>query len=99
MRTYILENLFNCHKPNQHIHLKKNGCSFLLWKILLLAVSVLSEWSIENTPVFSGKTSASSKKYILNKIFGMKLVVLYKYTNCTVEKTTSTSTILATYIY
>ena len=40
----------------------------------------------------SCKTSGFSKKYILNKTLRMRLVVLYKYMNCTVDKTTSSAT-------
>ena len=52
----------------------------------------MSEWSIENTEIFPCKTSGFSKKYILNKTLHMRLVVLYKYMNCTVDKATSTGT-------
>ena len=43
----------------------------------------MTEWSTENNPVFLCKTSALSQKY---KIFGMRLLDLYKYMNCTVIK-------------
>ena len=65
-----------------------NSCDFVLWKFLALVISVMSEWSIENTAAFPCKISSFSKKYILNKILVMRLVVLYKYMNCTVDKTT-----------
>ena len=65
-----------------------NSFDFVLWKFVALVVSVMSEWSIENTAEFPCKISSFSKKYILNKILVMRLVVLYKYMNCTVDKTT-----------
>lgn len=47
---------------------------------------LLSEWSIKSTAVFIYKTPAFSKKFILNKILSMKIVVLLKYLNSTVNK-------------
>ena len=67
--------------------------------VLALVISLISEWIIENTAILTFKTLAFSKKYILNKIISVRLVVLYKYMNCTVDKTTSTGTGHTTYIY
>ena len=62
-------------------------------------MSLMSEWSIKNTAVFHCKTSTFSKKYILNIILSVRLVVPYKYMSCTVDKTTSTGTGHTTYLY
>ena len=51
------------------------------------------EWmGIENIAVFPCKNSAFSKSDILNKIMSLRLVVLYKYMNYTVDVTTATGT-------
>ena len=52
-----------------------------------------------NTAAFPCKTSAFSKKYILDKILSMRLVVLYKYMTCTDDKATSTGTGHTIYVY
>ena len=46
----------------------------------------MSEWSNGSTAVYPCKTSAFSQKYILNEIQSMTRAVLYKYTNCIVDK-------------
>ena len=53
----------------------------MLWKFLSLLVSLLSEWivSLQNLNI--------QLEYVLNKIPEMRLAVLYKYMNCTVDKT------------
>ena len=53
---------------------------------------------IENIAVFPCKNSAFSKSNILNKIMSLRLVVLYKYMNYTVDVTTGTGTGHATYL-
>ena len=62
-------------------NLQKNDCDFVLWKFLSLLVSLLSEWivSLQNLNI--------QLEYVLNKIPEMRLAVLYKYMNCTVDKT------------
>ena len=52
----------------------------------------MSEWGKENTTVFPCKISTFSYKYTLKKILDMRLVILHKYMNCTVDKTTGTGT-------
>ena len=74
-------------------------CPTNIRKFLPPVISLLKEWTIENTAVFSCKTSAFSQKYILNKILSMKLVVFYRYINCTVNKTTGTGTGYTNNIY
>ena len=59
----------------------------------------MSEWRIENAAIVPCKISAFSKKYFLNKILSMRIVVLYKYITYTVDKTTSTGTCHTIYIY
>ena len=76
-----------------------NCCGISLWNFLPLVISLLSEWSIENTAVFPRKISAFGQKYILNKILCMRLVFQYKCINCTVDKNTGTDTCHTTDIY
>ena len=48
-----------------------NCCFIVLWKILRVVMSPLSEWSIASIAVLSCKTSTFSSKYILNEVQGM----------------------------
>ena len=69
----------------KNFHLLSCYC-LVLWKCLPPLISVLIEWSIDTTAVFSCKTSTFHQKYILNEIQDMTLVVLCKYINYTVDK-------------
>ena len=80
--------------PNQH-----NCCDIVLGKFLSLVINLLRDWSTENTAVCFCKKSAFCYKYVLNKILGIRLVVVYKYINCNVDKTTGIVTGHPAYLY
>ena len=90
----LIENLRKISVPNQH-----NCCDIVLRKFLSLVINLMREWSTENTAVCFCKKSAFCYKYVLNKILGIRLVVVYKYINCNVDKTTGTFTGHPAYLY